>query len=170
MIYTIYSDFIFYQVISFIRKYSNEQIYLYSYFYEKTKRKPTLIICIEDFIFFFVKPKDYFKCIDVKDSIRRETNFKKKIQIISEEKVFIKLLFRLFPDLYIHDIKLEIDNSSGQREISVYFLTFKERGVAIGRGGKYIRVINELIERYIMFEHNGKPIEIKCKFFKGKLQ
>lgn len=169
MIYTIYSDFVFYQVISFIKKYKNEQIYLYSYFYELTKRKPTLIICLKDFIFFFVKPKDYFKCIDVKDKIRRETNYRRKIQIISEEKVFIKLIFRLFPDLYIHDIKLELDKDSGRREITLYFLTYKERGVAIGRGGSYIRIINELIERYIMFENDKKPIEIKCKAIKAEI-
>ncbi|MFX1571329.1 MAG: hypothetical protein ACFFB0_01135 [Promethearchaeota archaeon] len=116
-----------------------------------------------------MKPKDYFKCIDVKDKIRRETNYRRKIQIISEEKVFIKLIFRLFPDLYIHDIKLELDKDSGRREITLYFLTYKERGVAIGRGGSYIRIINELIERYIMFENDKKPIEIKCKAIKAEI-
>ncbi|MHA2280535.1 MAG: hypothetical protein ACXAC5_06765 [Promethearchaeota archaeon] len=87
----------------------------------------------------------------------------KKILIIRTESVLINLIFSLFPDLYIHDVVLERDDTSNQREISIYFLTFKERGIAIGRGGEYIKSVNNLFKDFIRFNNKDKPIDIICK-------
>ncbi|MHA1932334.1 MAG: hypothetical protein ACW96X_07320, partial [Promethearchaeota archaeon] len=67
-----------------------------------------------------------------------------------------------FPDLYIHDIRIEKDES-GIREISLYFLTYKERGIAIGRKGEYIKSLNELCQKFLILENRITPLEIKCK-------
>ena len=162
MVYTIADDLILYQLFSFNKKYSNYEIKLHNYFYYKTRIYPDFIIVIKQFIFFFVKNENYFASKHHLDSIRRGMK-NKKIAIIRSESVLINLLFSLFPDLYIHDIELEIDHSSNQREISIYFLTFKERGIAIGRKGDYIKSINELFKNFIRFNNKDKPMEIKCK-------
>lgn len=161
--YTILDDLYFYQMLSFVRKYSNFELKLGKYFYNKTKGVyPEFIIVIGKFVFFFVKNENYFISKFYLDSIRREIKSKKVI-IIRVENVFINLLFSFFPDLYIHDIKIEKDESSGVREISLYFLTYKERGIAIGRKGEYIKSLNELCQKFLVLENRITPLEIKCK-------
>ena len=161
--YTILDDLYFYQMLSFVRKYSNSELKLCNYFHNKTKGIwPEFIVVIDKFIFFFVKKENYFISKFYLDSMRREIKTK-KILIIRAENVFINLLFSFFPDLYIHDIKIEKDESSGVREISLYFLTFKERGIAIGRKGVYIKSLNELCQKFLVLENRRLPLEIKCK-------
>jgi len=150
-------------MLSFVRKYSNFELKLGKYFFNKTKGIcPEFIIVIEKYIFFFVKKESYFISKFYLDSMRREIKSKKVI-IIRVENVFINLLFSFFPDLYIHDIKIEKDESSGMREISLYFLTYKERGIAIGRKGDYIKSLNELCQKFLVLENRISPLEIKCK-------
>ena len=150
-------------MLSFVRKYSNFELKLGKYFYNKTKGiYPEFIIVIGKFVFFFVKNESYFISKFYLDSMRREIKSKKVI-IIRVENVFINLLFSFFPDLYIHDIKIEKDESSGVREISLYFLTYKERGIAIGRKGEYIKSLNELCQKFLVLENRITPLEIKCK-------
>ena len=96
------------------------------------------------------------------NSIRREIN-PRKVLIIRYEKIFINLLFSFFPDLYIHDIRIEHNATSGVREISVYFLTYKDRGIAIGRQGEFIKILNELCKKYVLLENKINPLEITCK-------
>jgi hypothetical protein len=163
MVYTIADDLIFYQLFSYHKKYSNFEIKLHNYFHTKTGGiYPDFIIVIKQFIFFFVKNEYYFASRVFLDSMRRGMR-SKKISIIRVESVLINLLFSLFPDLYIHDIELEMDDTSNQRGISIYFLTFKERGIAIGRGGEYIKSVNELFKNFIRFKNKDKPIDIRCK-------
>ena len=109
-----------------------------------------------------MKNENYFDSKPFLDSMRREIKGK-KILIIRAEKILINLLFSLFPDLYIHNIALELNDSSGRQEISLYFLSYKERGIAIGRGAEYIKSVNNLFANHIKFENESKPIEIKCK-------
>ncbi|MFX0081191.1 MAG: hypothetical protein ACFE94_05505 [Candidatus Hodarchaeota archaeon] len=90
----------------------------------------------------------------------------RKFLIIRAENVLINFLFSLFPDLFVYNISLEVNGFSGKREIAIYFLTYKERGIAIGRGADYIRSVNKLFMNYVTFENNSKPIEIKCKNLK----
>ena len=161
--YTILDDLYFYQMLSFVRKYSNFELKLSKYFYTKTKGIcPEFIVVIDKFIFFFVSKEKYFISKSYLDSIRREIT-PKKVIIVRAEKIFINLLFSFFPDLYIHDIRLESDDSSGKREISVYFLTYQERGIAIGRKGEYIKSLNELCKKFVILENRNTPLEIKCK-------
>ena len=161
--YTILDDLYFYQMLSFVKKYSNFELKLGNYFYNKTKGIcPEFIVVIDKYIFFFVKKESYFFSKFYLDSMRRE--FKtKKVLIIRVENVFINLLFSFFPDLYIHDIRIEKDDSSGIREVSLYFLTYKERGIAIGRKGEYIKSLNELCKKFLVLENKITPLEIKCK-------
>ena len=163
MFYTISADLIFYQFVRFTKLYSNSELKLYKYFHSKTEGiSPELVVVIDKFILFFVKNENYFESKPYLSSMRREIKGK-KILIIREEKILINLLFSLFPDLYIHNIALETNDSSGQLERSLYFLSYRERGIAIGRGAEYIRCVNNLFTNHIKFENNSKPIEIKCK-------
>ena len=47
MLYTILDDLIFYQTLTFIRKYSNFELKLYDYFYNKTNIFPKNVIVIK---------------------------------------------------------------------------------------------------------------------------
>jgi hypothetical protein len=164
MFYTIADDLILCQVFSFIKKYSNYELKLREYFYEKTQGiYPEFIVVIKQFIFFFVKREHYFSAKVHLDSIRREI-INRKIIIIRIERILINMLFSFFPDLNIDTVRIEFDNLSGKREISVYFLFFKERGIAIGRNGNYIKAVNEIFEKYVLFGNKKAQIRIKCKF------
>lgn len=164
MFYTIVDDLVLYQLLSFIKKFSNYELKLREYFYQKTAGiYPEFIVVINQFIFFFVGKENYFGSKMCLGSIRREISHR-KVLIIRFEKVLINLLFSFFPDLNIDDIKIETDNNWGIREISVYFLFFEERGIAIGRNGDYIRAVNEIFKNYVIFENRNIPLEVKCKF------
>ncbi|MEE9378268.1 MAG: hypothetical protein V3V33_09560 [Candidatus Lokiarchaeia archaeon] len=166
MFYSLIDDLIFYQLLSFIKKYSNFELKLREYFAQKTEGiYPEFIVVINQYIFFFVKKKDYFSSKMHLNSMRRQFN-RRKILIIRIEKILINLLFSFFPDLNIDDIKIEVNNVSFRREISVYFLFFKERGIAIGSNGDYIKAVNSIFENYVVFENNNTPLKIKCKFKK----
>lgn len=163
MFYTIADDLILYQFLSFVKKYTNTELSLFKFFYEKTNGiYPEFIVVINHFIFFFVRNESYFTSKLYLNTIRRQI-FNRKILIIRAETVLINLIYSLFPDLYIHDVVLEMENYSGKREIFLYFLSFRERGIAIGRKAEYIRSVNKLFKEYIIFENKSKPIEIICK-------
>jgi hypothetical protein len=164
MFYTIADDLILYQVFSFIKKYTNYELKLREYFFEKTQGiYPEFIVVIRQFIFFFVNKQDYFRSKVYLNSMRREIS-NKKIIIIRIEKVLINMLFNFFPDLNIDTVKLEFDIKSGRKEISVYFLFLNERGIAIGRNGNYIKAVNEIFENYIVYGDRNSPVRLKCKF------
>jgi hypothetical protein len=74
------------------------------------------------------------------------------------------MLFNFFPDLNIENVKVEFNNQSRKREISIYFLFFNERGIAIGRDGEYIRAVNEIFDNYVVFENKNTPLKVKCKY------
>lgn len=164
MFYTIVDDLILYQLLSFVKKYSNFELKLYNYFYQKTDGIfPEFILVINKYVLFFVKNENFFTSCKYLNSMRRELK-KKKILIIRAEKILINLVFSLFPDLNIKNIKVEMDNNSGIRVLSIYFLFYEERGLAIGHNGDYIKVINEIFKKYIVFENRNTPLEVKCKF------
>ncbi|MFX0104063.1 MAG: hypothetical protein ACFE75_01060 [Candidatus Hodarchaeota archaeon] len=157
-------DLVLYQLLSFIKKFSNYELKLREYFYQKTAGiYPEFIIVINKFIFFFVRKGNYFHSKAYLSSIRRDIT-DRKILILRVEEILINLLFSFFPDLNIDDIKIELDNNSGRREISVYFLFFEERGIAIGRNGEYISAVNEIFNNYVVFENKGTPLEVRCKY------
>lgn len=164
MFYTIADDLIFYQLVSFKKKYTNFELKLREYFFEKTQGiYPEFVVVIRQFIFFFVKKQHYFSSKVYLDSMRRELG-NRKIIIIRIEKTLINILFSFFPDLNIENIKIEFGKQSSKREISIYFLFFEERGIAIGRNGDYIRAVNEIFENYVVFENQNAPLIVRCKF------
>lgn len=164
MFYTIADDLIFYQLVSFKKKYTNFELKLREYFFEKTQGiYPEFVVVIRQFIFFFVKKQHYFSSKVYLDSMRRELG-NRKIIIIRIEKTLINILFSFFPDLNIENIKIEFGKQSSKREISIYFLFFEERGIAIGRNGDYIRAVNEIFENHVVFENQNAPLIVKCKF------
>lgn len=160
MFYTILDDLIFYQILRIVNKITNYEIKLYKYFSEKTHIRPQNIIIINNFTFFFVNNEDYFFAKKFINSIRKELI--KKSLIIRAENTLITLLHSLFPDLYIHDIRIEWNVYSGKREICINFLSFKERGIAVGCNGDYIKTVNQLFERNVILQNNDKPFKINC--------
>jgi len=111
-----------------------------------------------------VKNQDYFKAKLHLGSFRR--NLGSKVLIIRAEKTLIRLLFGFFPDLYIHDIVSRINKYTGTINVTIYFISFEERGIAIGRNGEYIKAVNNIFEKYITFEKDIDSIKIKCEFFR----
>ncbi len=149
-------EYFLYQKVKIKKKYSNKELILLQYFYEKTKIYPENVIITEYFIFFFVRGQDYFKARLFRALFRK--NLESKILIIRAEKVLIKLLFGFFPDPYIHDLKLVINKNSGSKTVTIYFLSFKDRGIAIGRKGEYIKAINEIFEKFVLLDGEVIPI------------
>ena len=163
MFYTIAEDLILYQLLTFVRKFNNYELKLRNYFYSRTDGiYPEFIVVINQFIFFFVKKENYFDSKMHLDAMRREIS-QRKILIIRIERILLNLLFSFFPDLNIDTIKIESNNKSGLREISIYFLFQNERGIAIGRNGDYIKAVNEIFKKYVIFENRNTPLEVKCK-------
>jgi len=162
MLSSLTDEYFLYQKVKFKKRYSNRELIFLQYFYEKTKIYPENIIITEHFIFFFVRGRDYFKARLYRGSFRK--SLERKILIIRAERILIKLLFGFFPDPYIHDLKLEINKKSGSKTVTVYFLSFKDRGIAIGRRGEYIKAINEIFEKFVLLDNEVIPIKIRCEF------
>ncbi len=160
---TLANKSLFYQKVKIKKKYSNIEINLLKYFFYKTRIYPENVIVLNQFIFFFVNNKDYFQTKLFLNSMRKQ--LEKKILIIRAEKKLIKLIFGLFPDPYIHDIKVENYECDGinMTTIVLYFITFEERGIAIGRSGDYIKAVNEFFNKFVSFENKNILIRIKCE-------
>ncbi len=165
---TLDEELFFTQKVLLKKRYTNKEIQLYQYFFKKTEIYPENIILINNFFFFFVKNKDYFKAkVSLRD-IRSEIG-EHKIQIIRLEKTLLKLILSFFPDPYVHDIKLAIEEDIETKIINIGLLSFEERGIAIGRSGDYIKAINQIFEKHVIFEQYATferysiPIKIQCK-------
>ena len=82
--------------------------------------------------------------------------------IINSESTLLRLLFSLFPDTYIHDIIVNI-NENETRVITIIFYFYEDRGIAVGRKGGYIKIINQMFDNFIILEKNDMPLKIKCE-------
>jgi hypothetical protein len=168
--------------LKYDRKYTNKELLFFRYFYKITKVYAEHIIIIREtfdikddydqraldklpvkFIFFFVKGSDFFKAKYHLGSLRR--NLGSKVLIIRAEKKLINLLFGFFPDPYIHDIQFRVNKNTKKIEATIFFLSFEERGIAVGRNGEYIKAVNKIFERFIHFEDKSNSIKIKCELF-----
>ena len=163
MITTINEKHFLTQKVIMKKKYTNKEIKLYHFFHEKTYIYPCHVISHRNFVFFFVKNSDYFKAKKLRNSLRKGSHY--KILIIRAENTLIRLLFGLFPDTYIHDITID-SNSTNKIVITLFFIFYKDRGIAIGRGGEYIIAVNEIFEKYIILKDFDIPIQIQCHFRK----
>ena len=166
MISSINEKRFFSQKVRIKKKYTNRKIKLYHFFHQRTNLYPENVIVLKNFIFYFVKNADYFKAKRFLKSLRME--LQEKILIIRAENTLIRLIISFFPDTYIHDITLdnglEKNVNNKKNIITLLFIFYKDRGIAIGRSGGYINVVNEIFEKYIFFEDYSTPIEIKCDF------
>ena len=162
-------ELFFSQKVIIQKKYTNLELKLLHFFHEKTKIYAENIIIIKNFILFFVRNDIYFKAKVFLSSLRKQFN-SKKILIIRVENTLITLLFSFFPDPYINNVKLEINKKTGENLINLSFISFEERGIAIGRSGEYIKAVNEIFknnvsfEKYATFEKYKIPLKIKCEF------
>ena len=157
-------DILFYQKIRIRRKLTNDELLLFDYFYNITKIYPHNVIIAKNIIFYFINNEKYFEAKSSLPYLRRK--FAKRIVLVREENIFIKLLFGFFPDPYIHDLRIDRNPTTGKRELIVGFLSFEERGIAVGCNGDYIKAVNEIFENYVLFENkNGLPIRIRCEVF-----
>lgn len=147
------------QKLKIKKKYSKDEFDLYQFFLKTTRIHPDNVIFVPPYIFFFVKSENYFEAKRLLKKIRTKL-INKKVLIIKSESTLIRLLFSLFPDTYIHDIIVDIKN--GTRLITILFYFFEDRGIAIGRNGTYIKIINRIFDEYVYLENYNTPIEIKC--------
>lgn len=152
----------FTQKVHIKKRFTNREIKLYQYFFEKTGLFPSNVIMYENYILYFINSKYYFRARSHLRSIRKEL-IKNKVLIIRAEAILIKLLFGFFPDTYIHDIKLKYEEVLGKNFVHIQFLSYEERGIAIGGKGNYIKLINEIFNRYIEFEQQFQPLSIQCE-------
>lgn len=143
------------------KKYTNKEIKLYHFFKHKTNLYPENVLIRKGFVLFFVKTTEYFKSKKFLKSMRNE--LKDKVIIIRAEKTLIKLILGFFPDTYVHEITLDKD-STGKIIVNLYFIFYKDRGIAIGRRGEYIKLVNEIFKNEIELEYDV-DIEIRCQFF-----
>ncbi len=168
MFYTIADNLILYQYVSIKpSKYTNYELKLHRYFFEKTQTNPSCIILIKiedlDFIFFFVKHNKYFQAKNFLNSIRNNIR-NRKVMIISFDNILINLIFNLFPDLCINDIEIKINKVKGKYEISICFLReLNIYHIAVGERGCYIKAVNELMDKHITFNNSHTPLTIKCR-------
>jgi hypothetical protein len=146
------------------RKFSNENLKLFQFFHKITKIYPYNVIIERGIVFFFIYNEKYFEAKSQLPYIRKIFD-EKKVVIIREEEVMVKLLFALFPDCFIFDLKIEINLETRKREIIVGVLSFIERGIAIGCNGDYIKAVNNIFKNYVIYEKNSTnfPINIKCE-------
>jgi len=154
----------FCQVVNVKKHFFNTELILYKFFFEITKIFPKSIICVDNFVFFFVKSVDYSNAKLYLRKLRYLLK-NKKILIIREETTLIKLVFSFFEDVYIHNVML-IENPT-RDVIDVLFLFKKDRAVAVGSDGGYIKTVNYIFRNYISFNYpfnkiEDSPIEIRC--------
>ncbi len=168
MFYTLLEDLIFYQkLVIKPSKYTNYELDLHKYFYYKTKIDPSFIIIVKieqiDFIFFFIRQRNYFEAKSYLNSIRNQIKHK-KVMIIRLDYILINLIFNLFPDLCIDNVKIEINNVQGKYEIFIFFLKeLNTYHIAVGQNGGYIRAVNELFKKHIKLYSSRTPLTIRCK-------
>ena len=156
--------FFFSQVINIRKKFLNTELKYTQLFFEKTNIFPVSVIQTDKFVFFFVKPEDYFTAKSHIKNLRHILK-NRKILVIRAETTLIKLIFSFFDDIYIHNLR---KNENQKRNvIDILLLSNKDRAVAVGKEGKYIKSVNYLFKNYISFKNPVKktgsiPLELRC--------
>ncbi len=148
------------QKVTIKKKYNKEHITLHNFFFDITGLYPVNILIRKGYVFFFVKTTEYFKCKKFLRPMRAKVN--KKVVIIRAEKTLIKLILGFFPDTYVHQLTLDTD-STGKIIVNLHYIFYEDRGIAIGRGGEYIKLVNEVFKKDIELEYDD-DFEIRCKY------
>jgi len=158
------NNLFFCQIVNLKKQFFNTELKLSKFFFEITYIFPVCIIRKNKFIFFFVKPGDYFKAKCYLRKLRHLIK-SKKILIVREESTLIRLIFSFFEDTYIHNVLL-IENSTGDI-IDILFLHDKDRAIAVGIDGSYIKAVNYIFRNYVTFNYpftkfESYPVELRC--------
>ena len=154
----------FSQVMNIRKKFLNIELKFLKLFFEKTNIFPVSVILTDKFVFFFVKSEDYFTAKSYLKKLRHIIK-SRKILVIRAETTLIKLIFSFFDDIYIHNVQT---NENPKRNIiDVLFLSYKDRAIAVGKEGKYIKTVNYLFKNYILFKNpvqksDSIPLELRC--------
>lgn len=156
--------FYFSQIVNIKKKIFNTELKFLKFFFELTKIVPVFVIIRDPFVFYFVKPRDFFIAKFFLRKLRYKLNGK-KISIIRAETTLIRLIFSFFEDVYIHNVKL-IEKTNGTL-IDVLFLFDKDRAVAVGNEGGYIKAVNYIFRNFIFFDNSFNkfekdPVKIRC--------
>ncbi|GAI72548.1 unnamed protein product [marine sediment metagenome] len=158
-------DYLYFsQIVNIKKKFFNTELKFLKFFFEITKIVPVFIIIRDPFVFYFVKPRDFFMAKFFLRKLRYKLN-SKKISIIRAETTLIRLVFSFFDDVYIHNVKLI--EKTNRTLIDVIFIFDKDRAVAVGNGGGYIKAVNYIFRNYISFDRffsnlEKDPVEIRC--------
>jgi len=156
-------NLLFYQKLTVNKKFSNKELLLFHFFYDSTKIFPRNVILVKDIVFFFIDNEKYFEA-KLKLPYLRKRFQSRRIILVREEIVLANLVFGFFPDPYIHTIRIERNSRTGQIIIIVGFLSYEERGIAVGCNGDYIKAINRIFESYVKFaDYQGFQVKIKCE-------
>ena len=146
----------FSQIVNIKKKFFNTELKFFKFFIEITKIVPVFVIIRNPFVFYFVKPRDFFMAKFFLRKLRYKLNGK-KISIIRAETTLLRLIFSFFDDVYIHNVKL-VEKTNGTL-IDVLFLFDKDRAVAVGNEGGYIKAVNFIFRNYIFFDTPFNKIE-----------
>ena len=154
----------FSQIINIKKQFFNTEIKLSKFFYEITNIFPVCVIRIKEFIFFFVISGDYSTAKLYLRKLRHLMK-SKKILIIHEEPTLLRLIFSFFEDTYIHNVML-IESPTGDI-IDILFLFNKDRAIAVGIEGCYIKAVNYIFRNYVTlnFPFNkikSNSVELRC--------
>lgn len=154
----------FNQIINIKKQFFNPELKLVKFFYEITNIFPVCVIRINEYIFFFVKSGDHFAAKSYSRKLRYLMK-RRKILIIHEEPTLIRLIFSFFEDTYIHNVVL-IESPTGDI-IDVLFLFNKDRAVAVGIDGSYIKAVNYIFRNYVTLNYpfnkiESYPLELRC--------
>ena len=154
----------FNQIINIKKQFFNPELKLVKFFYEITNIFPVCVIRINEYIFFFVKSGDHFAAKSYSRKLRYLMK-RRKILIIHEEPTLIRLIFSFFEDTYIHSVVL-IESPTGDI-IDVLFLFNKDRAVAVGIDGSYIKAVNYIFRNYVTLNYpfnkiESYPLELRC--------
>ena len=159
-------DLLLYQKLDMKKTFSNKELLLFHFFYNITNIFPKNIIIVKDIMFFFLANENYFEAKMKLPYLRKKFQHR-RIVLVREENILVNLIFGFFPDPYIHKLRIERNIYSGKIEIIVGFLSYEERGIAVGCNGDYIKAVNEIFDTQIKFgEYQGFPVRIKCEVVK----
>ena len=164
MSYSKVNHLFFSQIINIKKQFFNTELILVKFFFEITNIFPVCVIRINEFIFFFVKSEDHLTAKLYSRKLRYLMK-SKKILIIHEEPTLIRLIFSFFEDTYIHNVVL-IERPTGDI-IDVLFLFNKDRAVAVGIDGSYIKAVNYIFRNFITLNYpinkiKSYPVELRC--------
>jgi hypothetical protein len=92
-------DYLYFsQIVNIKKKFFNAELKFFKFFFEITKIVPVFVIIRNPFVFYFVKPRDFFMAKFFLRKLRYKLQGK-KISIIRAETTLLRLVFSFFDDV-----------------------------------------------------------------------